>query len=216
MSHPWPFTFEGQFLGFVADESGKFKYLNIGLPEADVVKIRLPKSLRSSLRLILNPGDAIRVRGLGKVELRTGELKLKADHILPLSTSTITSCLQGIDTIPNSLSSTPCSSRKPKAKILVCRKSGCLKRGGRELRQSLEKALCDRNWQDQVELEWTGCLKRCSKAPNFMILPGKKCHNTVHPSVLTQIDGLMVKKTWDSCEQSSYQASSKSDGDARS
>lgn len=192
MSHRWPFTLEGQFLGFVTDEVGKLKYLNLSLPANDSIKIKLPKDTRSSLRLILQPGDSVQIKGSGKLDLRTGELKLKADQILPFSLSQPSTCPIEAGTLSVS-PSTSQSAKKSKAKILVCRKSGCLKRGGRELRESLEKALCDRNWQDHVELQWTGCLKRCSKAPNFMVMPGKACHNQVHPTVLTQLDALIAK-----------------------
>lgn len=194
MSHRWPFTLEGQFLGFVTDEVGKLKYLNLSLPANESIKIKLPKTARSSLRLILDPGDAVQIKGSGKLDLRTGALKLKADQILPLSFSKLSTCPMEAGNLPESLPSTSSAAKKAKAKILVCRKSGCLKRGGRELRESLEKALCDRNWQDHVELQWTGCLKRCSKAPNFMVMPGKACHNQIHPTVLTQLDALIAKK----------------------
>jgi (2Fe-2S) ferredoxin len=193
MSYPWPFTFEGQFLGFVADHNGKLKYLNLGLPETHSVTIKLPKSARSPLRLSLTPGDAVKVRGMGKLDTRTGELKLKADLILPISLASANSCPLANE--GSSVSSAPSllPPKKIKAQILVCRKSGCLKRGGKELRQVLEQTICDRNWQDQVDLEWTGCLKRCSKAPNFVIRPGKECHNKVQPSVLAQLDHLLTE-----------------------
>jgi hypothetical protein len=194
MSHRWPFTLEGQFLGFVTDEVGKLKYLNLSLPANESITIKLPKTARSSLRLMLEPGDTVQIKGSGKLDLQTGALKLKADQILPLSFSKPSTCPMEAGNLPDALPSTPSPSKKAKAKILVCRKSGCLKRGGHELRESLEKALCDRNWQDHVELEWTGCLKRCSKAPNFMVMPGKACHNRVHPTVLTQLDALIAKK----------------------
>jgi hypothetical protein len=190
MSHPWPFHFEGQFLGFAADGTGKVKYLNLGLPATESVKIKLPKSDRTSLRLMLQPGDMVRVRGVGKLNFPSGELKLRADQILPLSKA-----LSPVFSCP--LETTPCaapapgSSPKPKVKILICQKSGCRKRGGDNLRRSLEKALCDRNWQHHVRLEETGCLKRCSKAPNFTIILGKQCYSSVHESALEQLDALI-------------------------
>ncbi|MBE9113820.1 (2Fe-2S) ferredoxin domain-containing protein, partial [Nodosilinea sp. LEGE 07298] len=72
-------------------------------------------------------------------------------------------------------------------KIQVCRKSGCQKRGGKQLVVALEQALRDRNLQTQVEIQYTGCQKHCSEAPTFTVSPGHHRYSRVQPSRLPAI-----------------------------
>lgn len=73
----------------------------------------------------------------------------------------------------------------------MCQKSGYLKRGGKRLCQELEATLCDRGLQDQVKIERTGCLKRCSQAPNLVLMPGKTRLSGMHPdAIATLIENL--------------------------
>jgi (2Fe-2S) ferredoxin len=75
----------------------------------------------------------------------------------------------------------------PKIKVLVCQKSGCLKRGGKGLCEALDRTICDRQWEKYVTIERTGCLKHCSSAPNVVIMPGKQRHAKVRSKTLPQI-----------------------------
>lgn len=79
------------------------------------------------------------------------------------------------------------SKSKPKIKVLVCQKSGCLKRGGKGLCEALDRTICDRQWEKYVTVERTGCLKHCSSAPNVVIMPGKQRHAKVRSKTLPQI-----------------------------
>lgn len=188
-SHSWQFTFEGQFLGFTPPAAGlpgsKVKYFTLGFAQEQVT-IKLPKTLRTTLGYALQPGDWLEVQGTGKLDRETGNLKLKAAQIRRLNTCqlTATTPLAAIAT------SSPCS-RPPacptptrRAKILVCQKSGCLKRGGKALLQAIEAALQERNLDQQVVIERTGCLKRCSSAPNFVLMPGKHYGSHTHPEAI--------------------------------
>ncbi|QLE54493.1 (2Fe-2S) ferredoxin domain-containing protein [Nostoc sp. TCL26-01] len=160
---------EGQFLGFGGDESGKPKYLHLGIPSGNL-QIKLPKELRRSLGLSLVPGEQVRVCGVSQLNIYTGEVKLKAHHVSP------------IDTCPNSdLPSLP------PAKIMVCQKSGCIKRGGKGLLSELEKTLCDRGLLDKVQIEQTDCQKRCSSAPNCVLMLGKKKYKKIHPEAIASL-----------------------------
>jgi (2Fe-2S) ferredoxin len=166
------FNVEGQFLDFVGKAPGKFKHLQLALPSGNV-QIKLPKELRVSIGLSLVTGDQIRVFGFSKLNSRTGEIKLKANRVIRIS-----GC-------PNKQ-----IPPEPKAKILVCQKSGCLKRGSKGLLSELEKTLCDRGLQNQVIIEHTGCLKRCSKAPNCVVELGKfgkKQYTKMHPEAIASL-----------------------------
>lgn len=156
------FTLEGQFLGFVGDGGGKLKYLRV-VVETNELQIKLAKESRTCVIRVLKPGDWIQVFGKKKHNQFTGELKLKAYQVNKLAIEE-SQTIRQVKELPS----------PPKAKILVCQKSGCRKRGGKKLSQALESALCDRGLQDQVTIKSTGCMKRCSKAPNMVLMPGKK------------------------------------------
>lgn len=160
---------EGQFLGFVDKETEKCKYLRLGIAAGNI-KIKIPKNLRCSLGLSLLPGEQIRVNAISKLNPRTNKLKLQAYQIQAV----------GFCPLKNPLS-------QPKAKIMVCQKSGCLKRGGKGLLSDLEKTLCDRGLSDQVIIEHTDCQKRCSSAPNCVLMLGKKQYKKVHPEAIASL-----------------------------
>ncbi|HEY9829705.1 MAG TPA: (2Fe-2S) ferredoxin domain-containing protein [Stenomitos sp.] len=173
------FRVEGQFLGFVSDEVGKLKYLRVGV-ETSELQIKLTKENRAFLLRVLKPGDQILVMGKKKRDKHTGQFKLKAEQVnkLTLDSQQIIPQHQILHT-------------RPKAKILMCQKSGCIKRGGKRLCQELEATLCDRGLQDQVKIERTGCLKRCSQAPNVVLMPGKTRLSGMRPdAIATLIENL--------------------------
>jgi (2Fe-2S) ferredoxin len=163
------FNLEGQFLGFVGDKPGKYKYLSLAIPSGKV-KVKLPKDLRCSPVYSLVPGEQIRVGAISKLNPRTSKVKLKAYQVEAV----------GLCFIEN---------RQPqtKAKIMVCQKSGCMKRGGKGLLSDLEKTLCDRGLSDKVTIEHTDCQKRCSSAPNCVLMLGKKQYKKVHPEAIASL-----------------------------
>ena len=122
---------EGQFLGFVGKETGKCKHLRLRIGSGNI-KIKIPKNLRCSLGSSLLPGEQIRINAISKLNPRSHKLKLQVNQIQPI----------GFCPLKNPLS-------QPKAKIMVCQKSGCLKRGGKGLLSDLEKTLGDRGLSDQ-------------------------------------------------------------------
>ncbi|MFM6280444.1 MAG: (2Fe-2S) ferredoxin domain-containing protein, partial [Dolichospermum sp.] len=160
---------EGQFLGFVGKKTGKCKHLRLGIGSENI-KIKVPNNLYSSLVSSLLPGEQIRINTISKLNLRNHKLKLKADQIEAV----------GFCPLKNPLP-------QPKAKIMVCQKSGCLKRGGKGLLSDLEKTLGDRGLSDQVIIEHTDCQKRCSSAPNCVLMLGKKQYKQVHPEGIASL-----------------------------
>ncbi|MFN6535201.1 MAG: (2Fe-2S) ferredoxin domain-containing protein [Nostoc sp. EkiNYC01] len=160
---------EGQFLGFVGAQPKKYKYFQLAVPDG-TMEIKLPKELRRSLSLLLVPGEQIRVFAHSQLDSHTGEIKIKAYQITPIGTCPIQSL-----PLP------------PKAKIMVCQKSGCLKRGGKGLLSELEKTLCDRGLLDKVTIEHTSCQKCCSSAPNCVLHLGKKKYKNIHPEAIASL-----------------------------
>lgn len=76
---------------------------------------------------------------------------------------------------------------KPKIKVLVCQKSGCLKKGGKGLCEALDQILRDRNLEQYVTIQRTGCVKRCSAAPNVVMVPGNHRFTEVSHKTLPKI-----------------------------
>jgi len=164
------FCLEGRFLGFIKKSEGKLKYLRMAL-ESGELQVKLPKESRVKLHQILTPGDRIQVCGKKKQKLFTDVPKLKAYQVNKINGCAGehygNECFPVVDIVTNK------NSKSSKAKILICQKSGCIKRGGKKLYQELEAALGDRGLQDQVIIQSTGCLKCCASAPNVILMPGK-------------------------------------------
>jgi (2Fe-2S) ferredoxin len=177
------FNFEGQFLGFV-NHDGKLKYLRLRVLSEEM-QIKIPKALRIAVGLSLQLGESIRVTGISKLDRHAHEPKLKATQIIPLTDS----CTQIVPETPSTpLSSVTDESKiKPKIKVLICQKSGCLKKGGKGLCEALEQILRDRNLKQYVTIQRTGCVKRCSAAPNLAIVPGNQRYKKVSHKTLPQV-----------------------------
>ncbi|MGA7937255.1 MAG: (2Fe-2S) ferredoxin domain-containing protein, partial [Kovacikia sp.] len=181
------FNFEGQFLGFMSHD-GTFKYIRLKVLSEEM-RVKIPKPLRLTLGLSLQPGDALQVIGMGKFDRNTHELKLKAAKIIPLPEH----CPPTEPPIPSNplpartLASTSKPKGRPKFKVLICQKSGCLKRGGRGLCEALQKMLCAHNLDQDVTIKPTGCLKHCSSAPNLVIMPGNHRYKDVRLKTLPQV-----------------------------
>jgi (2Fe-2S) ferredoxin len=162
------FNIEGELLSLIGDKPKKPKYLRL-VVSSEEVEIKIPKELRTSINLSLVPGDKIRVVGVSKLNKVTGELKLKADGV---SRSGVCPKQNAPD---------------QKARIMICQKSGCLKRGGKGLLSELEQTLCDRGLLDRVIIERTSCQKTCSSAPNCILQVGKKQYNKVRPEAIASL-----------------------------
>jgi (2Fe-2S) ferredoxin len=174
---PLEFNFEGEFLGFV-DRLGKSKYLRLKMLSEEV-QIKIPKSLRLSIGLALHPGATIAVAGMGKFNPAEQELKLKATQVKPLDPHQ-----QSMDVTTPIAAPHPA---KPKIKLLVCQKKGCLKKGGKGLCETLKQTLCAHNIDQHVIIQSTGCLKRCGAAPNLLMMPGNHHYTEVGSKTVKQI-----------------------------
>ncbi len=189
------FSIEGQFLGFVNDKTWKFKYLRLASESGDV-QIKIPKELRLHLSLSLEPGEQIRVFGVSKLDSHTGTIKFKAYRVTPIGVYPNQNMSLQQSTLVDMSSSvaattpweTPARKFSQKAKIIVCQKSGCLKRGGKSLLSELEKMLCDRGLQDQVIIEFSDrCLKCCGSAPNYILQIGNKEYKKLRPEAIASL-----------------------------
>lgn len=114
-----------------------------------------------------------------KLNLKTGEIKLKADMSTKVSPSI---CSEPVATLQ--------ATSKQKASILVCQRLDCMKRGGRAVCQALKSAVSARHLEERVTIQETGCMKRCNAGPNLIFMPDRTRYSGVRPR---EIPALVAK-----------------------
>ena len=175
------YQIEGEFLGFIPQPGGELKYIQVQVGER-IISIKLAKELRPTLVRKLVEGDRLSVflqqtgSGLGS------KLKLKSARVERLGTGD-----ESLVSESASVSSTSKPAKNQKGKILLCRKSSCSKRGGKQLYRALTETLKQLGLQDRVTIELTGCQKQCKKAPSLILMPGQVKHAYVNPNDLASL-----------------------------
>ena len=177
------FNFKGKLVTAVFKKYDRVKYLKLAT-EQQIYWIKVAKNIREDIVPIVSPEAELIVRGTKKQKLKTGKVEYKADYI-ELVTSSNHSNGQVIVPDVSNLSA-PENKVKAKAKVLVCKKSSCWKKGGREVCQVLENICGDRS----IEVKTTGCLKQCKKGPNLIMMPDKTRYSKVKSQ---QIPSLVEK-----------------------
>ncbi len=165
------FSFEGKLLGFVIKDGYKIKYLRIIVGEVEYW-IKPSKELRKSLDSNIIPGCWLEVEGTKKLNRKNGTIKYKAD-LVALKNAT----------------ETPVKAKKSKskAKVLICQKSSCRKRGANKVCEALEGNLRDRGIEEEVTIKLVGCLKECKKGPNLVLMPDKVRYSKVNPKAVPDL-----------------------------
>lgn len=156
---------EGRCLSLVFEE-GKPKRLRLLTADREHT-VKLSKEARTSIGAELVPGAWIQVWGEPKASHKPDQVTFKANKVrlaAPGKTEEFSAVTE----------SKPTAS----AKILVCQKSDCMKRGGKAVCQALEAALSDRHLAD-VKIQGTGCMKHCKAGPNIVFMPDKTRYSRV-------------------------------------
>jgi (2Fe-2S) ferredoxin len=175
------YQIEGEFIGFIPKPGGELKYIQVQVGE-QIVPIKLAKELRETLGRKLVEGDRLSVL-LEQTDFGGGsKLKLKSDRVTTLGSENKSLVSQSESVLPSSL-----EAQNKKGKILLCRKSSCSKRGGKQLYLALTETLKQLGLQDRVKIELTGCQKQCKKAPSIILMPGKVKHTYVNPHDLVSL-----------------------------
>lgn len=192
---PWLFNLEGTFLRFCGKDPDRPKSFLLEV-EQEQIPIKLPKALRASLRQHLQLGDRVNCIGRSRIDWTTGVIKLEAYRLFslpsegqnaPYPAPTTAATPTPASHHPPASENSPRHPRLKSAKIILCKKSGCQKRGGRQLVEALEQVLQAHQLQDQVEIQYSGCQKCCSKAPSLTIMPGKHCYERLTSKSLPAI-----------------------------
>ena len=176
-----PFRTQGRFLGFSLNEAGQPKYLRLQMPAGEY-QFKVPKELRYPLSTQLQAGDWIQVVGDHQLKRSTGEEKWVAYHVTPLASPCAADEISdGVVGIP--ASSTPPLVPQPVAPkgqtILVCGKSDCMKRGGREVMATLQELIQAHPQSDQIQIRVVGCMKNCKAGPNLVFMPDKSRYSRI-------------------------------------
>jgi NADH:ubiquinone oxidoreductase subunit E len=155
------FCLEGRFIDFVMKDGYKLKGLILTTSEGEFY-VKLAKNLRAAFNLQLPRGTWLQIVGVKKQDMQTGEVKFKAEAVMAAR-----GAVEQVNKGEYIGEKAP-----KKVSILVCQKSDCMKRGGKQVCQILEQVLSDRNLQEQVTIKGTGCMKNCKGGPN-LVMPDK-------------------------------------------
>jgi (2Fe-2S) ferredoxin len=182
------FNFIGK-LSKIADQKNqkkKIKYLQLETEEGSYW-IKIPRQLKKQIPN-LSPGCQLEIRGRAKQGSKTGKIskiKYKAQTIIIIATESLEVLNTPIQAKTQIASLLPVLDGKiqpkPKAKVLICGKSNCWKKGGQKVCGAIESVLSDRGLTQQIPIQKTGCLKQCKKAPTLIMMPDKARYNKVQP-----------------------------------
>ena len=171
------FALSGRLVAFLVGDQPK--YLRLQTADSELL-IKIPKEDRFRLPEVLSLGVWVHVEGERKVDFKKGLVKHKAHTIVPTAVEQPSAM-----TSPAAAQPPAAATAKP-ACILVCRKSDCWKRGGREVSAALQTNLRDRGLAEQVTIKETGCMKRCKAGPNI-VMPDKTRYSRISASEVPQI-----------------------------
>lgn len=199
------FSLEGEILGLIFQDGCKLKYLRISSDRGIEYLVKLCKELRESVGQGLREGLKVKVAGEKQINLKNGKIKHKARSLqlaiynpdpkqIDFTNARHTGGLERAIAPSTTNSSTafqaPTAPAKTKAKILVCQKSDCQKRGGAAVCKALENALNSQGLEGHVTVQGTGCLKQCKAGPNIVLMPDKTRYSRIAP---TEIPALIEK-----------------------
>lgn len=192
------FCLEGRFLDFAIKDGYKLKGLLLATSEGECY-VKLAKDLRAAFNLQLPKGTWLQVVGEKTLDLKTGEVKLKASRVMAAGGEKGTGGQgdkgrRGESVGVSSLAES--KGKSAKATILVCQKSDCMKRGGTGVCRALESALSDRSLSNEVTIKGTGCMKNCKAGPNI-VMPDKTRYSRIQAS---QVPALIDKHFADKIE----------------
>ena len=181
-----PFNFNGK-LSKISYQKKKIKYIKL-VTESDKYWIKIPKKLREKIDN-LSPGCQLQVEGEAKHNAKKGKTKHKAQTVMVIATEE-SEIPVAVKTKTVSLQPVFDSKVKSKAKVLICQKSNCWKKGGKKVCAEIETKLQDLGLAEAIPIKKTGCLKQCKKAPALVMMPDKAVYKQVQPKQV----GKMVEK----------------------
>ncbi|HIK30085.1 MAG TPA: (2Fe-2S) ferredoxin domain-containing protein [Oscillatoriales cyanobacterium M59_W2019_021] len=163
------FVLEGQIIDWIFKDDRTPKQVRLATDRGEFT-LKLAKTLRRELPP-LRMKDWVKVVGTQTLDFKKGKRKLKVEQLIPRETTANAEVVR-CRTMPDAL---------PQGKILVCQKSDCCKRGGKQVYDALAQTVNDRGLGDRVRVQKTGCLKECKAGPAVVVLPDKTRHRRIRP-----------------------------------
>ena len=181
------FSWVGQFLAFVPGKKSPYQSAFVQVVAAEKgaptgvtqsYQIKLDKDIREQASDSVSARDWVQVVGKGKPDKETGKMKWKANSIEKVSLQVVAEIKektearsQSSPTKPPSATKPPAASKAKPARILICQKSSCRKKGAQKVSEAMEDAIAKAKASDQIAIKSTGCLKCCKTGPTVVVLP---------------------------------------------
>ena len=178
-----PFNFSGKLSKIVCKKK-KIKYIKL-VTESDKYWIKIPKQLREKISK-LSPGCQLQVEGKAKYNAKKDKTKRKAQTVMVIAPEVADTPI-AVKTKTVSLQPVFDHKVKSKAKVLICQKSNCWKKGGKKVHAEIETQLKDLGLTKEIPIKKTGCLKHCKKAPALVMMPDKAVYKQVKPKQVTKL-----------------------------
>ena len=177
------FNFNGK-LSKISYKKKKIKYIKLETKQ-DKYWIKVPEKLRKKIAS-LSPGCELEVEGIAKQKSKDGKTKRKAKKVMVVIPDLPEN---PIEVKTKTVSLLPIFDRKTKskAKVLICQKSNCWKKGGKQVCAEIESILDDMDLAKKIPIKKTGCLKQCKKAPALVMMPDKARYNKVKPKQVAKM-----------------------------
>ncbi|MEM8502161.1 MAG: (2Fe-2S) ferredoxin domain-containing protein [Cyanobacteria bacterium P01_D01_bin.1] len=215
------FSWVGQFLAFVPGKTSEYQSAFIQViavesgtaGEIQSCQVKLDKSIRETVASSIKPRSWVKVTGKGKLDKKSGKMKWKAENIEVISLRILADVkaeaeadaekikaeaaqVEAVSRAPRlKLVSPPRTVVKQKpARILVCQKSSCRKRGSQKVIDAMEYAIAQANASDQITLKATGCLKCCKTGPTVVVLPASSKHKKENKETYRKVTPKSAKK----------------------
>jgi (2Fe-2S) ferredoxin len=177
------FSLVGELLEFFKNDRQEIEAISV-IADDRKWRVKLSKKLQLTIDTTLPLGSYLDVRGTTKKQSRTGRTMLVAKSLTKVAIDGF--CPKPIfEELRRETTATATQIKQQperaieKTSILVCSRSKCWKRGGKDICQLLKENVRSRGWQNKVNVETTGCLKQCKYAPNLIMMPDETRYSQV-------------------------------------
>ncbi|ANV87493.1 (2Fe-2S) ferredoxin domain-containing protein [Picosynechococcus sp. PCC 7117] len=195
--HHRSFTFVGTASNFKLGKHQRIRHFDLQTDHGSY-RFKIPSKLHKRLHFQLELHSKLEVRGIIWRHPKKSKEKLEIQHIALLSESQGATPnesfgdrpLETADSTGNedtNIAENPCAKTNGPQKIVLCKKPTCWKRGGQLIYDRLQQAIRDQDIADQVSIETTGCMGRCKKAPNLMVMPDKQKYSNFPPNAAADL-----------------------------
>ena len=175
------FKATGELKDLTVKSDGRVKYILLTVENKEDYWIEVAKEQSKKLGERLQPGCKIEVKGMLKRKIKKEKIDYKAYKIKILTSppvvatpkTSVEPSTKKTDKAKKS-DKTKKSQKKSTARVLICKKSNCWKKGGKESYEKLRQELEKKGITEKIDIKLTGCLKKCKKAANMIVLPDKK------------------------------------------